>query len=64
MRYLLLTILLILADMAPAQELVEFENGQVADANEINQSLNFLLDKIVALEARVLALEPLDVALL
>ena len=47
---------------ASAQELVEFENGQVADANEINQSLNFLLDKIVALEARVLALEPLDVA--
>lgn len=48
-----------------AQELVEFENGKVADADDLNQSLNFLLDKtetllakIEALEERILALEP------
>ncbi len=29
-----------------AQELVEFENGQVADADDLNQSLNFLLAEI------------------
>jgi hypothetical protein len=62
MRHILLPLLLLFSNPLLAQELVEFENGQVADADELNQSLNFLLDKIVALEARVLALEPLDVA--
>ena len=63
MRYLLLTLLLIFPVLASAQELVEFENGQVADADDINSSLNFLLKKIEALETRVLALEPSEYSL-
>ena len=37
---------------------VEFENGKVADADDLNQSLNFLLAEIELLKARVSALEP------
>ena len=58
MRYLLLSLLLIFSVLAPAQDLVEFENGQVANADDLNQSLQFLLQKIEALEARVTYLEP------
>ena len=65
MRHILLPLLLLFSNPLTAQELVEFENGQVADADDLNQSLNFLLDKteallvlIEALEERVLALEP------
>lgn len=61
MRKLSLIVLLLIAPIVLAQELVEFENGQVADADDLNTSLNFLLSKIEALEARVLALEPLNV---
>jgi len=58
MRYLLLTLLSVFSAAAPAQELIEFENGQVADADDLNQSLNFLLAEIELLKARVSALEP------
>ena len=65
LRHILLPLLLLFCNPLLAQELVEFENGQVADADDLNQSLNFLLDKteallakIEALEERVLALEP------
>ena len=61
MRKIFLVASLLLAPAVSGQELVEFENGHVADADDLNTSLNFLLSKIEALEARVLALEPLDV---
>ena len=64
MKRLLLMIVLIFNPFVSAQQLVEFENGQVADADDLNQSLNFLLAEIELLKARVSALEspplPLD----
>lgn len=41
-----------------AQELVDFENGTVADAEVLNQNLHVLMDEIIRLKERVLALEP------
>lgn len=58
MKRLLVAIALALPLAVPAQELTEFENGQVADADDLNQNLQFLLQKIEALEARVTSLEP------
>ena len=37
MRYLLLTLLLIFPALASAQELHTFSNGEVADAQKINE---------------------------
>ena len=42
-----------------AQELHTFKNGEVADADDLNSSLQLLLEKIEALEERVTALEPI-----
>jgi len=58
MRHILLPLLFLFSNPLLAQELVEFENGQVADADDLNQSLNFLLAEIELLKARVSALEP------
>jgi hypothetical protein len=58
MRHILPPLLLLFSNPLLAQELVEFENGQVADADDLNQSLNFLLAEIELLKARVSALEP------
>lgn len=58
MRFIVTIICVLLMPLASAQNLVEFENGQVADANDLNANLNLLLEKIEALEGRVLALEP------
>lgn len=58
MKRLLLSLILFFPTTLTAQELVEFENGQVADADDLNQSLNFLLAEIELLKARVSALEP------
>lgn len=57
MRKLFLVASFLIAPLVSAQELVEFENGQVADADDLNGNLNLLMTKISALEARVLALE-------
>ena len=65
MKRLLVTISLAFPLALHAQELIEFENGQVADADDLNQSLNFLLNEIEQLKTRVRALEspplPLDI---
>ena len=58
MRYLLLTLLSVFSAAAPAQELIEFENGQVANAEDLNQNLRLLLNEISELKSRVAALEP------
>ena len=50
MRYFLLSLLLIFPNLASAQELVEFENGQVADADMINENFSALLSRIDQLE--------------
>ena len=57
MRYLL-TFLLLLPSLVLAQELHTFKNGEVADADDLNSSLQLLLEKIEAVEERVTALEP------
>ena len=58
MKRLFAPIFLLLPLSLSAQDLVEFQNGQVADADDMNANLNFLLEKIDALESRVMALEP------
>jgi len=50
MRYLILPILLLSSFVSMAQELVDFDNGQVADAEEINSNFEVLDNKILALE--------------
>ena len=49
MHHLLLLLLLFLSPNLLAQELVEFENGQVADANDINGNFTEILDQISTL---------------
>ena len=44
MRYLLLTLLLIFPALASAQELHTFSNGEVADAEKINQNFQYVLE--------------------
>lgn len=51
MRSIVTIVCVLLMPLASAQNLVEFENGQVADADDLNQNLAFLLEKIEALEA-------------
>lgn len=63
MYRLVLMLLLSLPLSAASQEFPTFSNGQVADADEINASLRFLLDKIEALEARVSVLEAVGYSL-
>ena len=65
MRHILLPLLFLFSNPLLAQELVEFENGKVADADDINSNFQELLDTIKlqqetidALDARILALEP------
>ena len=54
-----LSVLIALFSISPqAEELHTFKNGEVADADDLNQSLNFLLAEIELLKARVSALEP------
>ena len=49
MRRILLHLLLLCSNPLAAQELVEFENGQVADANDINGNFTEILDQISSL---------------
>ena len=58
MRHILLPLLFLFSNPLLSQELVEFENGQVADADDLNQSLQYLLSRIETLESRVDQLEP------
>lgn len=65
MRYLFIVLIITFSTAIAAQELIEFENGQVADADDINSNFQELLDTIKlqqetidALDARILALEP------
>ena len=57
MRYLFIVLIITFSTAIAAQELVEFENGKVADADDLNQSLQFLLNKIEAAEDRLDQLE-------
>lgn len=65
MRYLFIVLIITFSTAIASQELVEFENGKVADAEDINSNFQKLLDTIKlqqetidALDARILALEP------
>jgi len=49
MRHILFTLLLLFSNPIIAQELVEFENGKVADANDINGNFTEILDQISSL---------------
>ena len=49
MRHILLPLLFLFSNPLLAQELVEFENGQVADANDINGNFTEILDQISSL---------------
>ena len=57
MRHILFTLLLLFSNPIIAQELVEFENGQVADADHLNQNFQAFLSEIETLKATVAALE-------
>ena len=46
MRYLLLTLLLIFPSLSSAQELHTFSNGEVADAEKINENFEVLKSEI------------------
>ena len=50
MRYLLLSPLLIFSSLVLAQELVEFENGQVANAEDINTNFQALKDSFQGID--------------
>ena len=49
MKHFFLSILLIFPVGLSAQDLVEFENGKVADADDINSNFNLLKEKIEAM---------------
>jgi hypothetical protein len=53
----LLAFLLLIPGLAFAQELHTFENGQVADADEINENFQSLAQQTAALGIRITALE-------
>ena len=57
MRYFVLILSLFISPLSIAQDLVEFENGQVADADDLNQNLSLLMDEILQLKGRAAALE-------
>ena len=58
MKKLFASFLLISSTLASAQELHTFSNGEVADAEKINENLNLLLKKIDALEEQAAVAEP------
>ena len=58
MRQLFLLASFFIAPLVSAQELHTFSNGEVADAEKINENLNLLLKKIDALEEQVAVAEP------
>lgn len=51
MKRLLVLILLFLPNLVSAQELHTFSNGEVADANDLNQNFSELLERIEYLES-------------
>ena len=53
MRHLLFSILLLFSNPLLAQELVEFENGKVADADDINGNFDLLESQIDELSAQL-----------
>ena len=57
MRHILLPLLFLFSNPLLAQELVEFENGKVADADHLNQNFQAFLSEIETLKATVAALE-------
>ena len=58
MKRLLLSLILFFPPALAAQELHTFSNGEVADAEKINENLNLLLKKIDALEEQAAVAEP------
>ena len=57
MLRLALSILTVISTSGLAQELVSFENGQVAEAADVNANFSLLLEKIESLQQRVQSLE-------
>lgn len=57
MRCFTFILSLLISSLSVAQDLIEFENGRVADANDLNQNLQLLMDEILELKGRAAALE-------
>ena len=58
MRFIVTIICVLLVPLASAQNLVEFENGQVADADDINANFQALQQELTLLKQRLSLLEP------
>ena len=57
MKHFFLSILLIFPVGLSAQDLVEFENGKVADADDINSNFNLLKEKIEEIVSSLMTAE-------
>ena len=57
MRYVVFIVSLFISPLSTAQDLVEFENGQVADANDINSNFQSLDERLANIEALTSQLE-------
>ena len=57
MRYVVFILSLFIFPLSIAQDLVEFENGQVADADDMNANFQNLDDRLISLEAQTNELE-------
>ena len=57
MRYFVFILSFLFSSLSVAEDLIEFENGRVADANDLNQNLQLLMDEILELKGRAAALE-------
>jgi|SaaInlStandDraft_1057018.scaffolds.fasta_scaffold126355_2 hypothetical protein len=58
MKRLFVLLLLVFPALTSGQDLHTFSNGEVADADVLNENLSLLLGKIDVLEKRVAAVEP------
>ena len=57
MRYVIFIFSLFISQLSIAQDLVEFENGRIADANDLNRNMQLLMDEVAELKGRAAALE-------
>lgn len=58
MRQLVIALLIVFSSLVPAEELIKFENGQVADAEDVNANFQALSERLMSLETRLVSLEP------
>ena len=57
MRYVVFIVLLCITSLSAAQDLVEFENGQIANADDMNANFQNLDDRLTSVEALTSLLE-------